>query len=104
MSKKKVRKSKSPAPAPSAKRHRQRKRLIVVSLILLLSLSGIILAQWRSLRTAYIAPSPVAPAAPAPPTLQASQPSKAYIYAGGRLVAIEEPTTAPDSSLAATCT
>jgi chitodextrinase len=86
---KKARKRKS--PAPPVKRNRPRKRVIVVALILLLSLSGLILAQWRSLRTAFVSPAPV-------PQTSSPQLSKEYIYAGGKLIATEEPSSGGGSS------
>jgi hypothetical protein len=86
MSKPKARKRRQ-SPAPPVKRNRQRQRVIVVALILLLSLSGLILAQWRSLRTAFVSPAPV-------PQTSSPQLSKEYIYAGGKLIATEEPSNA----------
>jgi hypothetical protein len=69
--------------------------VIAVVLLLCLSIAGVILAQWRTIRTAsYL--SPVPQATPTP------QLSKEYIYAGGKLVAIEEPTTSAGSGPAPT--
>jgi hypothetical protein len=61
--------------------------MIAVMLVLSLSVAGIILAQWRS---SYRALHPLALLpTPTPPQL-----SKEYIYAGGRLIATEEPGAA----------
>ena len=86
MSKRKARQSKSNAAVPLSSRKRKVTRII--TLLLCLSLAGAIFAQWRAgrlLNSRYpvLAPTPTVP----PP----SSPSKEYIYAGGRLVATEEP-------------
>jgi hypothetical protein len=63
------------------------KRPAVLAIILVLSLVGIILAQWRSFkRTAN-------PFNLIPQTSPTPQLTKEYIYAGGKLIATEEPTT-----------
>jgi hypothetical protein len=85
MSKPKARKRRK-SPAPPVKRTRQRQRVMAVVLILMLSITGLILAQWRSLRTAFVSPAPV-------PQTSSPQLAKEYIYAGGKLVATEEPIT-----------
>jgi hypothetical protein len=61
----------------------------VIALVLCLSLAGGIFAQWRATRVINrmsAAPTPT-PVVPGP-----DSPSKEYIYAGGRLLATEEPT------------
>jgi hypothetical protein len=67
---------------------RNLKTVAVIALLLCLSLAGGILAQWRAARITGLHPMPV-PSATTPPP--GSSPSKEYIYAGGRLVATEEP-------------
>lgn len=76
-----------------APRHRAHKKYITVttiSLLIVLSV-GTVLGFWRNplgtrgLRSLFVAPVPP-PAVPAP-----GNPSKEYIYAGGKLIATEEP-------------
>jgi hypothetical protein len=64
-----------------------------VALLICLSLTGGIYAQWRASRLAA-GTHPML--APAPTTPSPSSPSKEYIYAGGKLIATEEP--APSAS------
>ena len=73
-----------------------RKAAVILGLVLSLSLTGVILAQFKAARVmtgtnAMLA----APVSPTPPNLSASSPSKEYIYAGGKLIATEEPTPTP---------
>jgi hypothetical protein len=89
MSKPKARKRK--LSSPPVKQTHKRKRVIAVALILMLGLTGLILAQWRSFRTAFVPLSP-------PPQTSSPQLSKEYIYAGGKLVATEEPTNGGGTS------
>lgn len=92
MSKRKARQQQMAALALASRR--KRKVLGAIALLLCLSLAGGILAQWRATRmrtmlaTAQTTPSP-------------SNPSKEYIYAGGRLIATEEPVNASSSTLSA---
>lgn len=105
MSKKKSLKQKQRMAPERSKRHRRR-LTIVVSLVLGLSIASGILAQWRATRitkriNALLAPTPTVPGP--------GSPSKEYIYAGGRLLATEEPASgtapaAPTSLLAAIAT
>ncbi|HEX8845803.1 MAG TPA: fibronectin type III domain-containing protein [Pyrinomonadaceae bacterium] len=83
----------------------RRKAVLIAGLILCLGLTSALLAQWRSIHTSsnYLSP--------APQTSPTPQLSKEYIYAGGRLIATEEPssgggtsTLSPPSSLIATGT
>ena len=77
----------------SAPRHTTRKRyirLVTISLLVALCM-GTVLGFWRSplgtrgLRALFVAPLP-------PPTIPPpNTPSKEYIYAGGKLIATEEP-------------
>jgi FG-GAP-like repeat len=77
----------------STRRPRRHKRVIIITLILVLTLTGVILAQWRSIA----GPNQRAPLAPASQLLVAAAATptptaliaKDYIYAGGRLVATE---------------
>jgi hypothetical protein len=72
------------------KSRNRRKSIVVITLILSLGLTSLLLAQWRVIRTSF---SPLAPVPTPTPSLAASNPSKEYIYAGGKLVATEEPTS-----------
>lgn len=68
-------------------KHRSRSRrqsLVVIALILCLGLMSLILAQLKSIRSSF-SPTPVLLPSPTPAL------SKEYIYAGGRLIATEEP-------------
>lgn len=95
--------SKKKAPKPGKlkssppKNRSSRKGIVVVALMLGLSVSGIILAQWRALRPAA-SPLSLTPVPQPSPTLQLS---KEYIYAGGRLIATEEPVSSGGSGGAA---
>lgn len=92
MSKKKARPQQQPRKQKH-KRYSRRKVTLVVGLILCLGLTTLILAQWKSFRSAFN------PLSPAPQTSPTPQLSKEYIYAGGKLIATEEPnnggTTSP---------
>lgn len=67
----------------------RRKLIITVCLPLCILLAGISAARWPALSIM------TRPSAPAPPgNFNANSPSKEYIYAGGRLIATEEPSTA----------
>jgi Fibronectin type III domain len=82
--------------AQEQKRKRQsrsrRRSVAVIVLILSLGLSGLILAQWRVIRIPFSSSMPMTTPTP---SLSASNPSKEYIYAGGKLVATEEPNASP---------
>jgi Fibronectin type III domain len=85
MSKRKARQQKMAAAAVINAR-RKRKVVALVALVLCLSLAGGILARWRAARLrAALTPALTPSTAP-------GSPSKEYIYAGGRLIATEEPT------------
>ena len=78
----------------------KRKVVALMAVLLVLSVSGGIFAQWRTARIARIN----AALSPVPTTPPPGSPSKEYIYAGGRLVATEEPvvgTVPAPSTLAA---
>jgi hypothetical protein len=82
MSKRIARRKKS----EGAKQKRSRRKFIVAgSLLLLLTLSIVITARWPHLMG--LSRPPLAP----PVSLNANSPSKEYIYAGGGLIATEEP-------------
>ena len=76
-------------------------KVVLVTLALCLLASGLTWAGWGRLARHKAAPygagSPAAPEpAPAPPvSFSPASPAKEYIYAGGRLVATEEPTPIP---------
>jgi hypothetical protein len=86
MPKQKVRQKHQKLKSPRRKSLRRRKT-VVIGLILCLGLTGLILARWRSFRPTS-SPHPVPSAAE---TSQTPGLSKEYIYAGGRLIATEEP-------------
>lgn len=89
MSKKKVRQRRMPATATARPKPRsQRKLAIIIGVVLLLSLASSLLAQWRSIPR--LGTKTMAMFAP-PPGLAPGSPSKEYIYAGGKLIATEEP-------------
>ncbi|HEX8846460.1 MAG TPA: discoidin domain-containing protein [Pyrinomonadaceae bacterium] len=91
---KKVRQQKKPNTPKTKSRHKP-KALIIAGLILCLGLTSVLLARWRAARPAASTNAMLA-AAPQPvPSFSPSSPSKEYIYAGGRLVATEEPVTSP---------
>jgi hypothetical protein len=101
MSNKKSRQQQRPKSSQRNGRHR-RKAVVVIGLILCLGLTTVILAQWRA--TSVATSTHAALATTAPPVPQSSPTltlSKEYIYAGGRLVATEEPA-APTPANAAT--
>jgi hypothetical protein len=90
MSKKKVRQSKKSSALRRSKRS-PRQVIVLLCLLLVLSLVGGIFAQWRAKHMhAMLSPAP-APTAP-------GSPSKEYIYAGGRLIATEEPAATAASA------
>jgi hypothetical protein len=88
MSKKKSQKQ----PAPNIAPRRKKSVVIIVGLVLCLSMAGGIFAQWSTARMTIL---PAALLPQAQPTPTPSVLSKEYIYAGGKLVATEEPTAAP---------
>ena len=93
MSKKKGRRvSKPNKQQPASKKRHHRKTLMLVGLILCLGMTSLLLAQWRAIRSSF---SPLAPVPTPTPTLQLS---KEYIYAGGKLIATEEPNNGGGSS------
>ncbi len=74
----------------SRTRRRSATLIVIIALVLCLSLTGGLFAQWRGVNIgtqfkAFIAP--VLQTTPSP-----ANPSKEYIYVGGRLIATEEPT------------
>jgi hypothetical protein len=93
MARKKADQQKS--PSPQRKEWHKRRRLMASALILSLGIAGIALAQWRSFRRVFN------PLSPAPQASQTPQLAKEYIYAGGRLVALEQPVSGGTSALSA---
>jgi hypothetical protein len=95
MSKRIARQRKRTAEKPEPEK--TRKPVVVLCSLLILTLIAAVMAQWN------ILPGISRPLAPAPApssSFNANSPSKEYIYAGGRLIATEEPTNG-NSSLAA---
>jgi F5/8 type C domain len=75
-------------------RKRSRRQTVIVGLVLCFGLSGVIVAQWKAARTARRTNALLVASAPQPPpTLSSSNPSREYLYAGGKLIATEEPQT-----------
>lgn len=97
MSKRKDRQRKSKSSVPLSSR--KRKVTGVIALLLCLSLAGAIFAQWRAGRLLTGTYPSLAPTPTVPPQ---SSPSKEYIYAGGRLIATEEPIPATSTLSAPT--
>jgi Bacterial Ig domain len=71
---------------------RQRQVVATVGVILLLALVGGILANWRAATDATTTAAALTPSPASSPSLAPNSPAKEYIYAGGKLVAIEEPS------------
>jgi Fibronectin type III domain len=71
------------------KRQNRRRSIAIIGLILCLGLSGLLLAQWRVIRSSF------GPSVPVPTPTPTPQLSKEYIYADGKLVATEEPNASP---------
>jgi F5/8 type C domain len=94
MSKKKAHRQQRLNQRPGKKPY-QRKTLLVIGLILCLGLTTMLMAQWRAARAVGKANTMLAFSAPLPtPTPTPLTLTKEYIYAGGRLVATEEPQAA----------
>jgi chitodextrinase len=90
---------------PPQQRPNWHKLIAIIGIVMFLSLSGGILAQWRDASVGMKAPlAPIPPPLPSPSPLSLS---KEYIYAGGKLVATDEPgvvtpLSAPGSFVAKT--
>lgn len=80
-------------PAPARKRLRRGKAAIVAPLVLCVIAAGAASLRWGPLRHAVGLAPAAGPAAQTTPT--PLQLAKEYVYAGGRLVATEEPTPVP---------
>jgi F5/8 type C domain/Fibronectin type III domain len=80
---------------PTARKVGRRKAVIVTGLLLSLILAGTVFAEWGSLFGAQkqrVSSRTAAPSeSPTPMSLAPASPSKEYVYAGGRLIATEEP-------------
>lgn len=81
---------------PKQKSRGRRQAILVIGLILCLGVTGVILARWKATNaiTTTNAMLTAPPPAPTPSSFSPSNPSKEYIYAGGKLVATEEPGSA----------
>ena len=90
MSKKKARR-KQKHGRPERKGQSGRKVMVVAAVALSLGMTGVILARWRAARVAHNAAVLTPAAAPVPSPVSPASPSKEYVYAGGRLLATEEP-------------
>jgi hypothetical protein len=94
MSKKKARQQPRHNKSQRQSRHKW-KTMVITGLILCFGLTGMIMAQWRATRVAGSTTTMLASSAPLPtPTPTPLTLSKEYIYAGGRLIATEEPEAA----------
>ena len=92
-------------PAPRNKRRRWARAAVIAPLALCLVAAAAASLRWEPVRHAVGLAPAMEPAAQATPT--PLQLSKEYVYAGGRLVATEEPTPAggpPPTNLIATAT
>ena len=69
----------------------QRKLMAIIGIVMLLGLTGAILARWRTAGSGTRSNASLAPASVPLPTPTPLGLSKEYIYAGGKLVATEEP-------------
>jgi hypothetical protein len=77
--------------AEKARQKSKRKPVVIVCSILILTLAVGVMAQWKILPG--VSKLLISASAPTPTrSLNANSPSKEYIYAGGRLIATEEPT------------
>jgi chitodextrinase len=103
MSKKKARQRRMPVNTTARRQSPSRRKfVIIIGVVLLLSLASGLLAQWRT--APHVGTKLTAMLLP-PLGLAPGSPSKEYIYAGGKLVATEEPgnvTLLAPSNLAAT--
>jgi hypothetical protein len=90
---KKLRQRQKSAP-PKSLRTKEKKALVALALLLALSLGGGILARWRISSGGASSPTAVAAAPLQSSTLSSGNPAKENFYAGGRLIASEEPQTA----------
>ncbi len=70
--------------------HRMRRWIAVVAALSCVLIAAGALAEWRQMRFMPMMNAAVEPAA-TPNSLAANNPVKEYIYAGGRLLATEEP-------------
>jgi hypothetical protein len=65
--------------------------MVIAGVVLCLGLTGVLMAQWKAARVAGTSNALLSPSAPLPTPTPTPQLTKEYIYAGGKLVAIEEP-------------
>ena len=87
----------------STRSSRNSKRFIVsvICAILFIGVASVMLAQWRPL-SSVLNVTPLPAVAPLPsPIPPPANPSKEYVYAGGRLLATEEGGLEPPSNLSA---
>jgi hypothetical protein len=91
-----ARKSKRRAEKPQPKK--KRKPIAIVCTLLILTLAVGVMAQWKILPGTS---KPLAIAVAPQASFNANNPSKEYIYAGGRLIATEEPAASTGQALTA---
>ncbi len=83
---------------PKLKSRSHRKVIVAMGLILCLGVLSVLLAKWRAARAVTRTNALLAMPTPTPSSFSPSNPSKAYIYAGGKLIATEEPVGNPSSN------
>jgi hypothetical protein len=89
---KRIRQPQKPVMAKRRRaKHEKQRAVIALGLLLALGLAGGILARWNSVR---VVTGPNTAVAPQSSPLSPGNPSRENFYAGGRLVASEEPQTA----------
>jgi hypothetical protein len=97
MSSKKARRKK-PAP-PSFNKRRKWKIVMLIGIAVGLLLSGVIVARWRlqplAPSAAVVTPAALPASSPTPNPFVPKRAAKEYIYVGGKLQTIEEPTRPP---------
>jgi hypothetical protein len=89
-----------PTRRAAAKRTRRRStgKVVLLALTLCLMASGLTLAGWGRMGARLAAHQDEIPTAAPPLSYSPANPSKEYIYAGGRLIATEEPSPTPPSA------
>lgn len=102
MSKKRARQPRNSSSTVQHPQQQRRALMVSIGLVLSLSLASGILAQWRSLPLSKPQASllPRAGAVPQPQASATPVLAKEYIYAGSRLIATEEPSSATVVNLA----
>src|SRR5688500_1354546 len=90
MSKSKNRIAKRQVEKPLENSRGKRPMLTLTAILIALMMAGGALAQWSGVFS-FMQPSPSKAGEPSPASFTANAPAKEYIYAGGKLIATEEP-------------